>query len=224
MPTDGEDKEIEYGKWNTYTAEGALLEQKELERLAPSDDIWPHWSEGVPRKLRRKVGSPPFVSGKVRHEYREYYETIDLDWSWARSLSTLSSNYRLLPAVGRESEWSGVYRIFALDTAINRLCGQDATGTLYLGMAGAGDRRWSILRTRIMSVAKQEHHATKPWRYNKLLQQKFPWEALFIEWAYTRRRNNYKGEAIAMAPLAESWLLSSYCDSFGELPPLNLRR
>jgi hypothetical protein len=209
-----EDEEIEYGK--LYTS--SLEEESKLLPLK-KEDIWPHWNDGVPTKLRRKLGSPSFVLGTVRHEYREYYETLDFKWNDMRKLSFLKENYHHLPG-NYESQWSGVYRIFAPDKVIHRFCGKDPTGTLYLGRAGSV-RGWSILRTRIMSIAKREHHATQNWDFSELIRQKFPWESLAVEWACTGKRTDYKGQVVLAAKLAETWLLSCYSDSYGEYPPLN---
>jgi hypothetical protein len=209
-----DDEEIEYGK--LYTS--ILEDENELLPLK-KENIWPHWSEGVPTKLRRKLGSPSFTLGAVRHDYREYYATLDFKWNDMRKLSFLKENNNHLPE-NYENQWSGVYRIFAPDTAIDRFCGKDPTGTLYLGRAGS-ERGWSILRTRIRSIAKREHHATKGWDCSDVIRQMFPWESLAVEWAYTGKRTNYKGEIVLAAKLAEAWLLSCYNDSYGEYPPLN---
>ena len=214
MGPEEDDEDFEYGKLYTSKLEetGALLPIED-------GDIWPHWNDGVPTKLRRKLGSPTFVLGTVRHKYREYYETLEFQWGSKRKLTFLKDNYHYLPE-NYESQWSGVYRIFAPDTSIDRFCGRDPTGTLYLGRAGSV-RGWSILRTRIMSIAKREHHATRLWDLSDVVQQKFPWESLAVEWAYTGKRTDYKGEVVLAAKLAETWLLSCYNDSYGEYPPLN---
>jgi hypothetical protein len=126
----------------------------------------------------------------------------------------------LLPSNKYSDQWSGVYRIFVPNKIIDRFCGKDGTGTLYIGKSGTGRLSWSTLRTRIKEIAGGKHHATRGWS-SKVIQQKYPWEALATEWAYTEMRTNYKGEKIPAASLAETWLLRSYNDSFGEYPPLN---
>lgn len=221
MSTD-EDEEMEYGKWHVYTAESDREEETNLLPLKTAGDIWPHWSEGVPAKLRRKLGSPAFFKDGVSYKYREFYESLELKWNESRMLSALRDNYRLLPSVKYRREWSGVYRIFSPDTTIDRFCGADPTGTLYLGRAGNGGKNWSILRTRLMSIAKREHHATMHWvGFSNLVQEKYPWDTLAVEWAYTGERLDYQGEPRPVAIMAESWLLNCYNDSYGEFPPLN---
>jgi hypothetical protein len=101
---------------------------------------------------------------------------------------------------------------------------EDPTGTLYVGLAGSRGRNWSILRTRIQSILKQNHHAIENWRYTDLMYEKYPWGSLAVEWAYTGKRLNYKGETVPEAIMAEGMLLSCYKDSYGELPPLNEKR
>jgi hypothetical protein len=68
--TEEDDKKLWMkGKW--YAKDNLAEEDK-----VHPPDIWPHWSEGIPTKLRRKslvVGDPPY-------RYREYYETLAFDW------------------------------------------------------------------------------------------------------------------------------------------------
>ena len=219
MWTDEDDKvdeEIKYGKWYRYTAKTTLAEEYKVHPPV----IWPHWSEGVPTKLRRKLGSDPFVHGTVHHRYVAYYVSVEFDWNAPVKLSLSENNYRSLPRNYR-SELSGVYRIFSPNTTIDRSCGKDPTGTLYLGQAGSRGRSWSILRTRIMSIVKRGHHAISNWSYNKIAQQKFPWDSLAVQWAFTGKILDLKGESSAEALLAETWLLACYNDSYGEYPPWN---
>jgi hypothetical protein len=195
-----------------------------LEVLVQDKQIWPHWSEGVPTKLRREVYSPAFVLGAINHDSRMFYQSLELEWSGSYMLSSFRSrkNNHLLPG-NYTSEWRGVYRIFSPGTTTDRFCSKDPTGTLYLGRAGS-ERGWSILRIRIKAIAKREHHATTSWRYTERIQQKYPWDPLAVEWAYTGERLNHKGKKISDAPLAEGWLLDCYYDSYGEYPPLNQKR
>jgi hypothetical protein len=180
-----------------------------------ADDVWPHWSEGVPSKLRRELGSPAFSAGKVTYKYRTYHETLTFTWNETFWLPELKKNKRLLP---RHS--SGVYRLFAPNVSIPRCCGIDPTGTLYLGCAGT-KRNWSNLRTRIKNVVDKDHHAMIKMSATQVVQKTFPWSSLAVEWAYMGTRMNYKGESEPAATLGESYLLASYHDSFGELPPWN---
>jgi hypothetical protein len=139
------------------------------------------------------------------------------------SLLSINKNPgRLLPP-DRKHGWSGVYRIFRPDTEISRFAGRDPTGTIYIGKAGTGKQSWSILRTRINEVVRKTHQATQHWGFNGKISSQHPWETLYIEWAFTGTRQNERGKEEPAASLAEDWLLATYRNSFGELPPLNHR-
>ena len=215
-----ESQEPEYGTWHEYDAATVLAEEKaRLPKREPSE-IWPDWTQGRPALFRVEVYNPSFFLGKVRHHSTTSLESLKLRWRSPHQLSSLTTRSRRLPGNHIE-EWSGVYRIFATELAITRCCGDDPTGTLYLGRAGSRGQNWSILRTRIQSILTQRHHAIENWSFSKTMRQQFPWESLAIEWAYTGKRLNYKGEPVPEAIMAEGWLLHSYRDSFGEFPPLN---
>ena len=213
VPIEKDDDEIEYGKLYVHN-----LEDNGLHPPKVTEDIWPHWSEGVPTRLRSTAWTPAFWHGKVYHKARPTQDSLELMWSAPQLLSVLSENYHLLPSGKFSSQWNGVYRLFLPDTIIDRFCGKDPTGTLYLGRAGS-KRGWSILRTRIQEIARGTHHATRG--FSDLVRQKYPWESLAVDWAYTGNILNYEGETIPGAKRAESWLLRCYNDSFGEYPPMN---
>jgi hypothetical protein len=118
-----DDEDFEYGKEYVHTPETAFAEESKLNPVA-TGDIWPHWSEGVPTKMRRSWWSPAFDLGKVRHKERHYHETLKLEWERAHRLSALRKNYRLLPSGKYSSEWIGVYRIFMPDTPLEGFAGQ----------------------------------------------------------------------------------------------------
>jgi hypothetical protein len=118
----------------------------------------------------------------------------------------------------------GVYRLIALadvelrtPMVINRVCGRDETGTLYIGVAAR------TLRLRLQQLMrslrrppafrfrlKPEHHVGDMIRSNRLLEKMLPRECLAVTWAYEKRPWT-----------AEEELISQYLASFGELPPLN---
>ena len=149
--TEADDKEIKYGKLYGFTAKTVLAEEYKIR--PPRQDIWPHWVKGVPSKLSRQLGREAFVVGRVTHKYRPYHETVEFSWNWPYSFADLRRNKRLLP-----NHSSGVYRIFVPSKFIDRCCGRDPTGTLYLGRAGTRRNR-SNLRTRIKSIIGGGHHA-----------------------------------------------------------------
>jgi hypothetical protein len=94
---------------------------------------------------------------------------------------------------------SGVYRLVAvgdiksmLPMTINRVCGQDQTGTLYIGVAHNG-----TVRLRLQQLVRSLHE-TRRFRYPKehgagimigrspQLKQMFPRECLAVDWAYPK--------------------------------------
>jgi hypothetical protein len=211
--TELDDKEIRYGRWHSYTAENVLAEENKVHPPKPTEEIWPHWSEGTPTKLLLKVYSPMFSRKGVRHWPCEYYASLELKWNGIYMLSHLKENTQLLPGNYTAEEWSGVYRLFAPDKTIDRSCGKDPTGTLYIGCAGTGDGKWSCLHTRILSLVWQDHHAMQ--NRNDLIRQSYPWESLAVEWAYINGETfNHKGEPLPEPIRAERWLLSCYKDSY----------
>lgn len=212
-PDEQDEDEIEYGKWIEHTAEDGLAEARKM--VPQLRNIWPHWNAGVPTKLRMYSYSPAFSTDTAFHRERGSFDTLELQWHGPRKVTELKAHPYLLPRHD-----GGVYRLFVPNTTIDRCCGADKTGTLYIGLAGTG-RNWSNLHTRIQAILKREHHATFYWNSDGALARKFPWEALAIDWAYTGKRLNYEGKTIPGAFAAEGFLLSNYNDSFGELPPLN---
>lgn len=222
MPTEKDEKEVSYGEWHEYVAKDALVEENRVKRPPLLKEIWPHWRDGVPRKFHRRVLGEAFFKGDNHHKEVSYYVPLELTWNAPRSFSALDKDKHLLPSTGT-SEWSGVYRIFCANNPIERCCGRDETGTLYIGMAGAGKKKWSILRDRIKAIVRGNHQALDLWRVNDMVRQKFPWDSMSVEWAFTSDRTNHKGEQIQSAIIAEGFLLGTYNDSYGEYPPWNQR-
>src|ERR1700730_4270351 len=88
--TEKDDTEIEYGKLYSSTAKDIRAEEYKVHPHIGK--IWAHWSEGVPIKLRRELGSLRFVSENVRHHYRAYYYSLDFVWSRSYTLPELRKN------------------------------------------------------------------------------------------------------------------------------------
>jgi hypothetical protein len=222
MSTKQEEPEIEYGKWHTTTAEDILGQERQLELSREEETIWPNWKNGVPTTFRTLVGSPRFYQSGVHYRYHTYPASLELIWNGPYLLSVLRQRNRLLPST-HQSEWSGVYRLFAQNAVIDRSCGKDPTGTLYLGLGGTGRKNWSIIRNRVRDSVYRAHHAFDRWHVCDLVRQKFPFDNLAVEWAFTGRISDYKGESVAEAIRAEAFLVNSYNGSFGEYPPWNQR-
>lgn len=145
--TESNDTEPDYGTWE-FTLSGVLEEERKRNPPQFPPDIWPRWADGVPTLLRHSGWYEGFTKNGVTYRSRPITHTISLEWRKPRNLSSLADNHHHLPGLWT-SEWSGVYRVFVEGQQIDRLLGQDPTGTLYLGMAGSGDRKFSILRTRL---------------------------------------------------------------------------
>jgi hypothetical protein len=220
--TENDDLEIQCGEWHNFNANDVLVEDRKIRPVQDEVDIWPNWHEGRPITFKRMCWSPSFFLNGIYHRDRHCIVSLEVGWNTSRMLSALPGNFHLLPGT-YTCEWSGVYRIFCPNTAIDRCCGKDPTGTLYVGRAGSRGGNWSILRTRIAAAANRDHHATQNWAFSDVSRQKFPWGMLAVEWAYTGSRPDHKGGLVPEAILAERWLLSSYNDSFGEFPPWNQR-
>jgi hypothetical protein len=218
--TDQDDIEIGYGEEVSLDASSFLAEIKKVYPTQQAGEIWPHWTEGVPTQFRKQVWGDRFSSGKVHHQPVTFPLALDLEWNGPHFLAQLKNNSLHLPA-DYTSKWSGVYRIFAPNTAIGRCCGEDPTGTLYVGCAASRGRNWSILRTRIQAILSGSHHAMEKWYSSDVLRRNFPRECLAIEWAFTGSRVDYTGKSVPDVLLAERWLLWSYNDSYGEYPPWN---
>lgn len=211
MWTEADDKEFKYGRKYCFTAKDTRVEEYKIR----PPDVWPVWNEGVPTKLRRRLGCDPFTFKENHHKYATYYVTLEFVWSSPHMFSELRGNGYNYP-----NHSGGVYRVFAPNRVIERSCGSDLTGTLYLGRAGTG-RNWSNLRTRVKQIIRGGHHAVDNAHFHELIKRFYPEEALAVQWSYMGNRKTLKGEVEHSALLGETWLLACYRDSFGEYPPWN---
>ena len=114
----------------------------------------------------------------------------------------------------------GVYRLIALEAAndlrsvatLNWICGQDPTGTLYIGEASnLATRLNQMRRTARARRSERSHSAISMLRRIRRLD--YPPEKLGVAVMFTGRST--RG--------VERDLLSAYINSFGEMPPLNYR-
>lgn len=208
MGTEKDDEEISYGVWNEYDAKDAPAEANKVKAPRQPKEIWPHWRDGVPTKFHRRVLGEAFFKNDNFHQEVHYFIALELTWNISQPLAALDKSRHLLPGTDA-SEWSGVYRIFCTNGAIDRCCGKDETGTLYIGMAGAGKKKWSILRDRIKAIANRKHQAFNLWHVSNMVRQKLPLDSLAVEWAFTGDRTDHKGEQVPAAIIAEGFLLNS---------------
>jgi hypothetical protein len=112
----------------------------------------------------------------------------------------------------------GVYRLIALASegdipkpaSLNRVCGQDTTGTLYIGEAGNLSNRLNQLRRSARSDRPERSHgAIRMLRQISLLD--FPPNRLRVALLFT----------VPQTRMVERHLIEAYINSFGDAPPLN---
>lgn len=112
----------------------------------------------------------------------------------------------------------GVYRIVAMSadwpcvvpSPVERSCGIDLTGTLYIGQGWINNR----VSTHILN--HRSFHPARLRMWSPSLLQKFPITQRAISWLETH--------SIEAARQKENELLHLYWERFGELPPVNLTR
>jgi hypothetical protein len=138
--------------------------------------------------------------------------------AWAEICDILPwGSYRLGRFTEKDHGYCGVYRLVALahekvwlPARIQRLGGEDNTGTLYIGEAEWLSRRLNQLRRSCKG--ETTHGAGKMWRDCDLLQGRFPSSKLGIA---------ILGTGLSTHRLIEADLIRAYLNSFGDTPPLN---
>ncbi|MBM3527315.1 MAG: hypothetical protein FJX62_04430 [Alphaproteobacteria bacterium] len=121
---------------------------------------------------------------------------------------------------------AGIYRLIGLDNkgkpaALDRICGCDRTGTLYIGREGKNFAVRSRLSKLVRALREprgssgvriynDEHNAGYRLRHHPMLSLRFPISKLALTWCYS-----------AESKEAERCLLDFYFWSFGDTPPLN---
>jgi hypothetical protein len=117
----------------------------------------------------------------------------------------------------RHHGYCGVYRLIGLTTerplksgSIRRACGEDGTGTLYVGEAGWLNERLNQLRRSLHG--EDTHGASRMWRQSSVLKAKFPANKLGVSMLFTR---------VGMHKWIERDLIRAYLNTFGDTPPLN---
>lgn len=182
----------------------------------------------VPRRPFRRRRAPErrqrSNSGRGQAHWND---DIPGDWNKLHRLDEVGSY------IGSHCKWkSGVYRLVGLakpgvttPAILDRICGRDETGRLYIGCSG----KRSTLRSRLPKLVRslqtprsykhsgeysyvynEEHNAGTLLRMHLLLSERFPINALAITWFYDPQCFITEGE-----------LLARYVKCFGEAPPLN---
>jgi hypothetical protein len=119
----------------------------------------------------------------------------------------------------KKHAYCGVYRLIGLaadddvtkPATLNRVCGQDTTGTLYIGHAGRLNERLNQLRRSLLSRHENSHGAIGALLSVTELASRFPPNRLAISLLYTGIRPRF----------VEGTLIGAYRNAFGDTPPLN---
>jgi hypothetical protein len=135
---------------------------------------------------------------------------LELDWH----LYAVTGGYFARKHTG----YCGVYRLIALssdedvlDVAfLDRACGHDLSGTLYIGEAKWLNERLNQMRRSF--EGEDSHGASSLWRQSSALRLKFPLKRLGIALLFT---------GVGMHRIIERDLIRAYLNSFGDTPPLN---
>lgn len=124
------------------------------------------------------------------------------------------------PLTSKRSGRPGIYRLIALQeedlfrpAILQRLCGEDRTGTLYIGEATDLSARINQMRrsARVRPGGERSHRAITMLRQIRRLNH--PRERLGVALMFTGR----------LTRAIERDLLHAYINSFGEMPPLNYK-
>ena len=125
-----------------------------------------------------------------------------------------------LPPTGDLQNYPGVYYIVAADERgfplkLNRVCGKDADGILYIGRSSRLRKRLQIFRNMICPNKGQGrgHTGAKSYRESSKIQNLAPAKYLFFRYVHC---TDYVEK--------ERKELTAYQTKFGEIPPLNFSR
>lgn len=140
-----------------------------------------------------------------------WYDLDNLNWKEKEALPILS------PWPPDLKPGAGVYRLVALDGSdgrvrIPRVCGEDRSGTLYIGAANSLEGRVCGLRAtlRPQDYKSSSHQAGLLLLRGTRMHSAFPTEILATIWALAEDPRGTERELIA-----------AYVREFGEGPPLN---
>lgn len=137
-------------------------------------------------------------------------------------MKTRSANYKLSDSklwqkISRDfGDGGGIYELYCMlpkteIVAIQRMHKTDAMGTLYIGWAKRfRDGVIELKKSMALHDSSSNHEGGVRYRDSKILQEKYPYEHLYVELQSTDRNVDMESEK-----------LKSYIGEFGELPPLN---
>ena len=156
---------------------------------------------------------------KNGEEIRRYVQTSQMP-PWSKICSDLPWQHFMVDDgyfSKKDHGFCGVYRLIGLATenrfkpaAISRACGEDASGTLYVGESGWLNERLNQLRRSLHG--EDTHGASDMWRQSELLKSTFPSNKLGVSMLFTD---------VLMHGFVERDIIRAYLNSFGDTPPLN---
>jgi hypothetical protein len=143
MRAEHDTDEAEYGAWE-FTAEDALNDERKLFPRKRPEDIWPHWSEGVPTTLRRTWETPPFSKNGVRHKPNLFTERVDLCWRHPRAFFRIEERFSFVAEFQNES-------------AVERRVSHFHAGKTHRSLGRNRPDRHNLCRVRRHRIAKLVH-------------------------------------------------------------------
>lgn len=163
-------------------------------------------------KYRQNLKNGEIIMRYIETSEMPPWEAICLHLNW--HIYRVNAGYFSRKDVG----YVGVYRLVALEVddaptrpaTIRRVCGEDRSGTLYIGEGGWLNQRLNQLRRSLRS--EDTHGASRMWRDSAVLKSKFPLNKLRVAVLFT---------PVGMSGHIEQDLIRAYLNSFGDTPPLN---
>jgi hypothetical protein len=166
-----------------------------------------HWERAETRAVGESIGMIPISQMPPWNDL-----CSELNWE----LHTLDNDY----FTAKHHGFWGVYRLIALTSegdlnklvTLNRICGQDVTGTLYIGeTTNLSVRLNQLSRSARSHRPERSHGAISKLKQIPILN--FPLNKLGVALLFTGRDTTG----------VERDLIYAYINSFGEMPPLNYK-
>jgi hypothetical protein len=181
------------------------------------------WPKGIPENSRSEDIGGGLLAWIVDGASAHWNIDVPGDWIGPYTLEQVGSY------VSSYCEHrAGIYQLIGSGkpAILDRICGPDQTGTLYIGCEGKNFADRSRLSKLVRSLGEprstrdgghiynEEHNAGSRLRRHPVLSRRFPISKLALTWCYTDSKECY---------LSERALLDAYFRSFGDTPPLNFR-
>ena len=163
-------------------------------------------------KYRENLKPGDIIENYIESSRMPPWDEICFELNW--HLYTVDGGY----FSKKDHGYTGVYRLIGLEkdndltnpATLSRICGQDSSGTLYIGESGWLNQRLNQLRRSLKR--EDTHGAIRTWRSTPVLKSRFPPNRLGVGILFT---------AVGMSAAVEQDLIQAYMNSFGDTPPLN---